>query len=220
MRQAKNLWTILIAIILQNVCPSLSAQTNNYDNDVEQYCSRISSHPLHCNIDYKFGGFLYGGLMMSSTSGDVSGKNTLGGVDLGLKLTNTWGYTCKPVQFILNAYLDVKYATYLSTSDESNHTNDVDYAAQVTIAPGFRYGRISVDCGPYIAYSAYKDDFEECFTDPDVAGMELGLRMGLSVHFEKVQVGLRYDIGLSDHGKEFKKKDLMLTVGFPLEVEF
>lgn len=210
----------LTAVAMLFVCQGVSAQSNN--NTPSPYSYRVSRHPSHCSTDYEFGGSLYGGLMMSQTSGSIAGDHYLGGLDIGVKLTNMWGYTCQPVKFELNAYVDIKAATYLNTSDDSDgsftlgdtptvNEDYTDYAAQLTISPGVRLGRFSIDCGPYIAYAAYTDgDF---FGSPNVSGLDYGIRMGAAVHFEKIQIGLHYDMGITDHDKRFKKNDLMLTIG-------
>lgn len=215
----KNIITLIALLVM---CQYLSAQS--YNNDVSQYCERIGSHPSHCHGICELGGSFYGGLMMSSTNGIVAGNNNLAGLDLGCKLTNTWGYTCAPLSFELNAYLDLKFATYISTSDDEEDfvlsdsptepsKSNTDYAVQLTVAPAIRYSNVSIDCGPYIAYSAYNNDTEECFTDPAVSGLDYGIRMGLSYHFSKVQLGIHYDMGLSDQDKKFKKNDLIITIG-------
>ncbi len=197
----------------------------SYSREVEQYCYRTNNHPLRCHFDSEFDGCVFGGLMWSSTSGSVAGNHNLLGGDIGVKLTNTLGYTCQNVNFECNAYVDLKCATYLSTSDDSNGTFTLgdtptedkqysDYAAQLTITPGIRINKWSMDCGPYIAYSAYKNDLEDLFSDPDVSGMEYGIRVGTAIHFSKTQLGLYYDIALSDNDKKFKKNDMMLFIGF------
>lgn len=207
------------------VCQGVSAQSSK--STPSPYSFQVNRHPSHCSMDYEFGGSFYGGLMMSQTSGSIAGDHYIGGLDIGVKLTNMWGYSCQPVKFELNAYVDIKAATYLSTSDDSDGTFTLgdtpsenkdysDYAAQLTVAPGVRLGRFSIDCGPYIAYAAYTDniqDFEDFFGCPKVSGLDYGIRMGAAIHFEKVQIGLHYDMGLTDHDKRFKKNDLMLTIG-------
>lgn len=211
----------LIALLF--ISQGMYAQS--YNNDVGQYCHRVNNHPLRCNMDYEFGGAVYGGLVWSSTSGSVAGKHDLGGLDIGAKFTNSWGYTCKNIQVELNAYVDLKYATRISTKDDtdgisilgdtpSENKDYTDYAAQLTIAPGIRINKWSFDCGPYVAYSAYGSNVEEIFSSPDVSGMEFGIRVGTALHFTKTQLGLYYDIALSDQDKKFKKNDLMLYIGY------
>lgn len=197
------------------ICQSVFAQFNLRSTS-SPYSICVNRHPSKCSMDYEFGGSFYGGLMMSQTSGSIAGEHYLGGLDIGVKLTNMWGYTCQPVKFELNAYVDIKAATYISTSNNSSTYDYTDYAAQLTITPGVRLGRFSMDCGPYFAYAACTDNIEDVtdfFSYPKVSGFDFGLRMGAAVHFEKVQVGLHYDIGITDHDKRFKKNDLMLTVG-------
>ena len=203
-------------------CHSMYAQS--YDKNVEQYCYHVNNHPLSCGIYHEFSRAIYGGIMMSSTSGTVAEKHNLGGLDIGMKLTNAWGYSCQNILLELNGYVDLKFATKLGGNDDSDGTftlgdtptekvNYTDFAAQITITPGIRINKWSIDCGPYIAYSGYKNDTEELFTDPDVSGMEFGIRVGTAIHFSKVQLGLYYDKALSDCDKKFKKNDLMLFIG-------
>lgn len=218
---------LIATVTMLFVCQDVSAQSGN--SMPSPYSFQVSRHPSHCSTDYEFGGSFYGGLMMSQTSGSIAGDHYLGGLDIGIKLTNMWGYTCQPVKFELNAYVDIKAATYLSTSDDSDgsftlgdtptvNEDYTDYAAQLSITPGIKWGRFSIDCGPYIAYAAYTDDidleeFGEIFSSAKVSGFDFGIRMGAAVHFEKIQIGLHYDIGITDHDKRFKKNDLMLTIG-------
>ncbi len=225
MNHTMRIREFVTAIALLLICQCLSAQSNN--DKVSPYSYKVNRHPYSCYSDYEFGGSFYGGLMMSQTTGTIAGEHYLGGLDIGVKLTNMWGYTCQPVKFELNAYVDIKAATYLSTSDDSDGTftlgdtptlnkDYTDYAAQLTVTPGVRLGRFSIDCGPYIAYAAYTDnidDIEEFFAYPKVSGLDFGIRVGAAIHFEKVQIGLHYDMGLTDHDKRFKKNDLMLTIG-------
>lgn len=203
------------SIVVAFLCQGVYAQL--YDKNVSQYCYHINNHPFNCKLIYELGGSLYGGLMMSSTSGTIAGKHNLGGLDLGVKLTNKWGYSCQPIKYELNTYLDIKFASYVFTSfGDDSSIQYTDYAAQVTIAPGVRYRNVSLACGPYMAYSAFTDDLDDpdyIIPDPIVSGVEFGLRIGIAFHFEKIQLGFRYDMGLSDQSGTFKKNDLMLTIG-------
>lgn len=223
MKQKVNLQKFLVAMALLFINQNLFAQY--YDDSVEQYCYRVGNHPLQCHSFSEFGGSVYFGIMMSSVSGDVVNKNyNLGGIDLGLSLTNRWGRTCWPVQFELSAYLDIKFATYVSTSDDedgsytlddiSNDPTPTNYAAQLAITPGIRINKWSIGGGPYIGYCGYKNDYEELFSDPDYSGMDYGLRVRTAIHFSKVELGLHYDIGLDDHDGDYKKNDLVLTIGY------
>lgn len=224
MKQRFNIQKFLFAMALLFVNQNLFAQ--NYNKEVEQYCYGVGNHPLRCHSFSEFGGSVYFGLMMSSVSGEVTNKNyNLGGIDLGLRLTNTWGLTCQPVQFELSAYLDVRCATYVSISDDDedgsytldelpNEPTPTNYAAQLAITPGIKIGKWSIGCGPYIGYCGYKNDYEEIFNDPDVSGLDYGLRIRTAIHFTKVELGLHYDIGLDDHDGDYKKKDLVLSIGY------
>lgn len=146
---------------------------------------------------------------MSKVSSDIVNEN-LWGLDIGCKFTNLWGYTCSPVRAELNAAVDIKFATQFS---EENECAATDYALQLTVTPGIRINRFSVEVGPYIAYAALSDSREELLS-PNVSGMDYGIRMGCTIHFEKQKIDLHYDMGLSDQSKQFKKNDLMLTYGF------
>ena len=199
------------------LCTTHSTYAQFYDGGAEQYSYRINKHPFHCSVNYELNTAVYGGLMWSSTNGAVAGKHNLGGFDIGAKLTNAWGYTCQHVKLELNAYVDLKWASYLHGSDDSEDSH-TDCAAQFTLTPGIRIKKWSLDCGPYIAYSAYKNDTEELFTDPTVSGVEYGIRLGTSLHFRIAQLGLYYDIALSDNDKKFKKNDLMLVIGINLDM--
>lgn len=221
MKLRNKMQRFLMGMTLLVVSQNLFAQ--KYNKEVEQYCYLIGNHPSQCVRDGGFNGSVYFGLMMSSMSGDaVVEHSNLGGIDIGVRLTNTWGHSCRPVSFDLNAYFDLKLATYMSFSDEDEEDQmyPTNYAAQLAITPGVRFSLWSFDwrfdCGPYIGYYGFKNDYKRYFSDPDASGLDYGLRFGTAVLLEVVdiEIGLHYDMGLTDHKGDFKKKDLVLSVGY------
>lgn len=152
---------------------------------------------------------------MSNTSGSVAGNNNLWGLDFGIKLSNGWQNTCSSTQLQLNGYVEGKIA--IANSDNSYGDVPSMYALQLTVAPGIRTGNFSIDCGPYLAYSAFSVLDEEDISsilEAEASGIDFGLRLGFAVLLESVELGLHYDIGLSDMDKKFKKNDLLFSIGF------
>lgn len=174
--------TTKTAVALLLMCQSISAQ--HYDSNVDQYCRHINSHPSSCRIDQSWEGSIYGGLMMSSVSGEALGQScSLGGLDIGASATYLWGRTCWPIFLEFNGYLDLKGATYISS--EESDCEYTDYAVQLTLTPGIRINRFSIDCGPYIAYSAFSDVQDDQFLSPNVSGTEFGIRVGCALRFKR-----------------------------------
>lgn len=213
----KLFWLVLLTIWLM-ATPTASAQQLRYDTAVNQYCERIGRHDMKCYNYREFNTTLYGGLMYVKTSGNVAGSNNLGGLDLGAKFTHTWGMSCVPVQLQLNGYVDAMASATIDNKESSGKTYPAVYSGQLTITPGLRYGIVSVDCGPYIAYSGYrllkdeKDDKSSTLAKVD--GIAAGLRMGVNISIKKIEIGLHYDMDFTDHKKDFKKSDLLVSVGY------
>lgn len=213
---------VLSSMAMLFMSQSLFAQY--YDKDAEQFCTKVNGHPYKCRSVSHLSCAAYGGLMMTSVSGNAVNdeEGTLGGLDLGIRLSNTWGQSCCPVCFTLNAYLDLKYATYLS-SDLDYDENPTNSSAQLSITPGIGLGRWSIECGPFIGYNDYNDFYGgewDGYWETDTHGFDYGLRLRvrtvISIGQTPLEFGLHYDIGLSDRHGDFKKNDLVLTVGYPL----
>lgn len=218
MKTKKNLTALALLLSSQGMWAQYSLRGNapvqsSYNKWVSQYASCISKHSSSCYSESAVEGAVYGGLMKSGISGNEVGENkNLFGLNAGLKYTYLTGRSCIPVQFELNGYVDFKFATFISSED--NDCEYTDYAAQIAVTPGIRISRFSIDCGPYIGYMGFQDSREEMFYSPNVSGLDYGLRMGCALHFEEFELGLHYDLGLSDHSKQFKKNDLMLTFAY------
>ncbi len=220
MGNTRKLRMCVIAVLLVTAQISFAQSSVRYNKNVNQYCSKIGRHPTQCRKYHEIYSCLYGGLLMTQTSGNVTDGSYLGGLDLGYKLSNVWETSCSPIATILNAYLDVKGTTYIedgsySLTDEERNLYPTAYSGQIAIAPGVQYKNVSVFIGPYIAYFGY-GDVENAFAKfhQKESGIDVGVRVGLSVHLNTVEIGAHYDIGLSNHKKDFKKNDLSLTVGY------
>lgn len=196
-----------------------STNDNQRNKSVFQYSHKTNRHPLRCSKEHSVGASVYFAPVLTMTSGQVAGDNTLGGLDLGVKITSL-NTTCWDVQWEFNTYIDVRAATFISTGEgEDMNEWPTTYSAQLTLAPGIRFGRVALDLGPYLAYSAYKLENEESinsfqdFFSADVSGLEAGLRAGITFHLRKVQLGLHYDKALTNQNNQFRKDDVLLTIG-------
>ena len=186
-----------------------------YNRWVSQYSNHISGHYWYSGWD----GAVYGGLMWSSINGDqVEEKQDLFGIDAGLKYTYIIERSNSPVKFEVNCYLDLNLTGFTSSDSEYDEEDEYGYsdcAAQIAITPGIRIGFFSIDCGPYIGYMGFYEDEEKKFT---VSGLDYGLRMGCAVHFKKYELGVHYNLGLTDHDKKIKKNDLMVTFAYKFKL--
>ena len=191
-----------------------------YDSDVNQYCDRVNSHPSSCWGESSIQCSVYGGLMMSLINDDkYFGNKSLVGLDAGFKCSFLSGRSCTTTQFELNGYIDARIAKYYSREDGDSF-RDTGYAIQFSIAPGIRFNRFSIDCGPYVGYAGYEPwvveevHFEDKNPSPNVSGFDYGFRVGCALHFERIELGLHCDIDFSGHNGRYKKNDFMLSIGY------
>ena len=193
---------------------SASSQYNStYNKEVGQYCTTITHHPYQCYRYHVLAPTIYGGIMMTMTSGNYVGENTMVGLDIGFKLPISWGVSCSKFAAILTPYLDGKIAM---KPQKPGHV-PMTYGGQLTVAPGLQYGRISVNAGPYVAYSAFTEfnNSDIGSLKPEISGWDFGVRFAVSFLIkENIDLEARFDLGITDQNQDFKKNDLSVTVGY------
>lgn len=214
----KHLKWLMVAALMP-MSQSLAAQS--VSELTRYYAHQDNKHPESCWRENKFEKSVYFGPLLSSTDGTVAEKNNLLGFDLGLKFSGIWGYSCRKAQFEMNGYMEIKTGLTPYDKEEGGFLlgePQTDYAALVAIAPGVRVGCLSIACGPYVGYSAFANVWEgevvECLTDPDVGGLDFGLRAGLALTFKRFELGVYYDKSFVDFDEQFKKNEIMLNFGY------